>query len=87
MEISKELLVDAICGKGFKSQEFATSMTEVGLATYIGNQWNEKWEWNKKELKELPFSALEDLYFEINIDEEIWINELIKLEQRTTDAM
>ena len=58
-------LVDAIIGAGFPSIQYASGMTELGLANFTGNQWNENWSWNRNRLNELPRETLEELYADI----------------------
>lgn len=65
----KALLVDAICGKGFKDMRFADNMVKLGLAKYTGNQWNESWEWGREELEAGSEEALQSLYEYLNSDE------------------
>ena len=60
--MEKQILVDAILGKGFRSMQFAIDMTNAGLAKFTGNQWNEKWDWKKEELLKLPIDQLAVLY-------------------------
>jgi len=62
MEISKELLIDAIIGVGFKSYKIAEKMTANGFAEFSGNQWNEEWSYRKDKLLELTFYELELVY-------------------------
>jgi len=58
----KQLLIDAIYGCGFRSMQTAIKMTEIGLARFVGNQWNEEWAWNKSELQKLSIGKLEAIY-------------------------
>jgi len=60
--MDKAILVDAICGKGFRSIEFAIDMEKTGLARFTGDQWNPDWDWNKGELQKLSIEQLEALY-------------------------
>jgi hypothetical protein len=50
---ARALLVDAIIGRGFQSMEEADHFTKIGLASFTGNQWNEKWEWDRDALRKL----------------------------------
>lgn len=62
--INKDIIIDAIAGKGFAHLLGYTpnDMVSVGLANFTGNQWNENWEWNKTELKQLTIEELNNLY-------------------------
>jgi hypothetical protein len=61
--LEKILYVNALCGKGFLSSEHAHAMTKKGLAQFIGNQWNEKWQWLRAELFKLSLEELKTLYY------------------------
>lgn len=56
------LLVDAICGVGFPSCVLAQECERVGMATFVGNQWNEQWLWDRKALLRLTPEVLQELY-------------------------
>lgn len=60
--MDKQVLIDALCGKGFISMQFAIDMTNAGLAKFTGNQWNEDWVWDRSELQKLSVEQLESLY-------------------------
>lgn len=60
--MDKELLVDAVVGKGFTSLSDAIEMQERGLAYFSGNQHNEKWDWDRVKLRELDEAQLQQLY-------------------------
>jgi len=64
MEIDKELLVNAVIGRGFRSMEHASEMTKLGLAEFSGNQWNPDWKWIREELDKLSMEELEKVYQE-----------------------
>lgn len=59
---TKDLLLDAVVGRGLKSYAVAIEMQKKGLAVFTGNQHNPDWKWDKSKLKELPLYELEDLY-------------------------
>ena len=58
----EQLLVDAICGVGFPSTLVAVESEKVGLARFIGNQWNECWEWIPERLIRCKIEQLQALY-------------------------
>ena len=59
---SKELLLDAIIGKGFLSIADAQNFVERKLAVFSGNQHNESWEWQKVKLAVLSLDELLVIY-------------------------
>ena len=61
----KELLIDAIRGAGFPSFDFADEAVKAGKAEFTGNQWNDKWEWNRKALARGTEDELRALYSKI----------------------
>ncbi|MGB0662824.1 MAG: hypothetical protein ACPGMR_03440 [Pontibacterium sp.] len=61
----KDMIVDAIYGKGCGSMERAIEAEKSGLAEFTGNQHNLNWEWKKEELKKLDENELLKLYMEI----------------------
>jgi hypothetical protein len=60
----KQLLVDAIIGRGFRSIQHSVAMTEEGLARFNGNQHNESWEWKRNSLMEMETTQLKAIYCE-----------------------
>ena len=58
----KTLLIDAICGSGFGTIQFAIEMEKMGYARFTGNQWNEDWEWDKDMLTTLSIEQLKALH-------------------------
>jgi len=65
IEVTKDMLINAISGKGFSSTKLADEMEKNGLAKWTGNQSNESWAWNKAELEKLELADLEKLYLSI----------------------
>ena len=63
--MDNQMLINAICGKGFSSMDIACHYEKIGLARFSGNQWNESWEWNRIELEKLDIEKLKDIYNEI----------------------
>ncbi len=61
-EIPKQVLIDAICGRGFPSMEDAESWTKAGMAKETGDQHNYKWEWDREALKDLTNTELWNIY-------------------------
>lgn len=59
------MLVDAICGAGFPSMEYAQQATSAGFARYTGNQWNPDWEWDRKQLETFNKHELQVIYDDI----------------------
>lgn len=58
----REMLIDAICGRGFPSETYADKMAHIGLAVWTGNQWNEDWAWKRSGLQALTDENLLKLY-------------------------
>lgn len=62
VDLSKEDLVSLVMGKQPETMDKCHRFTGKGLMDFTGNQWNESWEWNKKELVKLSEQELYDLY-------------------------
>lgn len=63
MELTKQLLINAIIGKGFRGNyQDEQNMTRLGLAYFSGNQHNEIWTWSRSEIEKHPMAALEAIY-------------------------
>lgn len=60
--IDKEIMVNAVIGKGFLSMSDAIFMTERGLARFTGNSHNERWDWNREKLTQMDLETLKELY-------------------------
>jgi hypothetical protein len=60
----KNMIIDAICGLGFPTMDYADAMTKDGLAEYCGNQWNEDWHWIRPKLALLEEEELDKIYQE-----------------------
>ena len=61
--IDKQMLVDALCGRGFRTMEEAAQWTKDGFATQTsGGMAGEKWEWNRKKLELLDETTLLRMY-------------------------
>lgn len=60
---SREMLIDAIIGRGFRTIRFACKMSKKGLAEFTGDQWNEEWTWKRDALQKLSIVELEKLYY------------------------
>lgn len=58
----RNMLTDAIIGKGFPTIDFALKMTKHGLARFNGNQHNESWVWDRAALEKLDLEILRSLY-------------------------
>lgn len=58
----RQVLIDAIVGRGIKSFEDAERMEHAGLARFDGNQWNEHWSFDLAALENLPLEGLRRLY-------------------------
>lgn len=78
----KNLIIDAIIGKGFYhiNGYHPNDFADVGLAVFTGNQWNEDWEWNKEELKQLSTEELNSIYTGVVPD-----NIKLKIEKNRAD--
>lgn len=61
--LRRELIVDAIVGKGFKSAKEAGDFVKLGYARFTGNQNNESWEWIRSALRALDIDTLHAIYF------------------------
>lgn len=61
-DVPHGMLVNAIAGAGLPTMAMADEYTERGLAVYVGSQWNEKWEWNRRALDDLPDDVLRAIY-------------------------
>ena len=59
---TRELMVDAIVGKGFYTQKEAGDFTKLGFARFTGNQNNESWEWHRSALRALDLEDLKTIY-------------------------
>ena len=66
MDLVKILLVDAIMGRGLPTIELAIKYTNLGLAEFCGNQWNEDWRFEKEELLKCSIEYLEEVYNDIS---------------------
>lgn len=60
MEITKELLIDALNGASFGSIEFAQAMETLGFAKLVSS--NPEWNWLTEPLLELTIEELIKLY-------------------------
>lgn len=67
MEATKQMIIHALIGKGFNGCEIAMHYTNIGFAKFIGDSWNEDWEWNVDELNKLTCIQLYELY--VNLGE------------------
>lgn len=56
------LLIDAICGVGFPAVTIAAECERVGLATFVGNQHDHLWAWDRKALWNVAIDELQELY-------------------------
>jgi len=63
--VEKEVLIDAIKGRGFNSIEKAVKYTHFELAKFCGNSWNEDWEWRMDKLNELNDRELKAIYLDL----------------------
>jgi len=70
----KELLIDAIVGKGFSSQAEGCHFVDTGFARFTGNQHNESWGWKRDVLENLSVEALTELYNRKDFKESTKIN-------------
>jgi hypothetical protein len=60
--MNKEILIDAIIGKGFHSYEEASHFEGAGFATFTGNQHNPEWSWKRNALDHLSEISLKEIY-------------------------
>ena len=58
MEMTKEILIDAIMGGCY----IPYGGISEDLTPFDGNQWNEDWCWSKSELEKMTYADLNDLY-------------------------
>lgn len=61
----RQLLIDAIVGRGFPSMAVASRFEDDGLAKFSGNQWSEAWSWDRARLSSLSADQLESIYIEL----------------------
>lgn len=61
-DVPKAMLIHAIVGAGFPTFAIADEYTVRGMAVYVGNQWNEKWEWQRAALDAQPEGVLRAIY-------------------------
>ena len=59
----KQLLLDAIIGKGVNSTKVVTRYKNY--IEFTGNQWNEDWAWRRNKLKKLSEKELKKIYDDI----------------------
>ena len=62
MTSHREVLIDAIMGKGFPDIHYAIEMEKAGFAKFSGDQWNEDWEWKREKLETLNAAQLQTIY-------------------------
>ena len=62
--MERDILIDAIIGKGLLNSYYAEKKEKEGLVDFTGNQWNEDWSWNRRALNKLATKKLETLYYE-----------------------
>ena len=60
--LERDILIDAIIGKGFHGLEDAENFTNLGYAKFTGNQHNYEWTWIRDKLKKLHTMDLERVY-------------------------
>jgi hypothetical protein len=58
----KEIIVNAVIGKGFLGIEDSAKMEKIGLAKFDGDQHNQRWKWDKAALEKLSLEMLCNLY-------------------------
>lgn len=61
-DVPKAMLIHAIVGAGFPTFAIADEYTVRGMAVYVGNQWDEKWEWDRAALNAQPEGVLRAIY-------------------------
>lgn len=81
----KTLIIDAIIGKGFLSVSDGVEMQRRGLAHFSGNQWNEKWDWNRSELERLEINDLEQIYARISASTDMKSTTTLVSDENLTD--
>ena len=64
-----DLLVDGICGVGFPTMGIGLQAEKMGLAYFAsGHAMTERtWRWMPEKLREIPFSKLQDLYYNLKV--------------------
>ena len=55
------MAVDLVCGV-VPDQKNCTALTGQGLMRFVGNQHNERWEWVREKLEQIPDQGLLELY-------------------------
>ena len=57
------LILHALKGAGLPGDmSLCDRMVKAGMANFVGNQWNEAWEWNTVYLDSLDVPELQELY-------------------------
>ena len=62
LELSKDDLITLVKTTHPKSLQQAYDLENIGLMRFSGNQWNENWDWNDKELNKMSEEQLFNLY-------------------------
>ena len=60
--MNKQILIDAIIGRGLNPYVDAIKYEKLGLARFCGNQWNEDWMWIREKLESLTETELITIY-------------------------
>jgi hypothetical protein len=61
-ELTKEILIDAIIGRGIISYKQANWFEKLDIVTFNGNQWNESWAFKREELEKIDIEELMTIY-------------------------
>jgi len=70
--MDKNILIDAIIGKGFKSCTEAKYLTETGLAKRAKDTWEENWVFKRSVLENESYESLREIYNR----EQAWVDEM-----------
>ncbi len=65
----KQILINAIIGKGFTSENHVVAMEKMGLLGFSGNPWEMNWGWKINALNQLNNKELEKIYDVIHGEE------------------
>jgi len=60
-EMSTTILIDAICGCS-PSIEVCDRLANAGFMRFTGNQWNERWDWDRTAINSMSSTQLTELY-------------------------
>jgi len=60
--VDKQILIDAIKGRGISDMQMCIEFEKVGLMEFTGNQHNPQWSFLDSKLQDTPLEELERIY-------------------------